>query len=154
MALNNGQFEKYASFTKAAVCMYKNRGPLVTVVTKLFSLAPDVGGSTVLNWRCVTLLASGNLRWPPGFRKFVHPCFKVHIMGRDSSVGIATRYGLDGLGTESRWGGGARIPHPSRSVSGPTHPPIQWVPGLCRRKSDGDVALTTHPQLAPRLKKE
>ena len=25
-------------------------------------------------------------------------------MGRDSSVGIATRYGLDGLGIESRWG--------------------------------------------------
>ena len=26
-------------------------------------------------------------------------------MGRDSSVGIATRYGLDGPGIESRWGG-------------------------------------------------
>jgi len=25
--------------------------------------------------------------------------------GRDSSVGIATRYGLDGPGIESRWGG-------------------------------------------------
>jgi hypothetical protein len=27
-------------------------------------------------------------------------------MGRDSSVGIATRYGLDGPGIESRWGQG------------------------------------------------
>ena len=27
-------------------------------------------------------------------------------MGRDSSVGMATRYGLDGPGIESRWGGG------------------------------------------------
>jgi len=26
-------------------------------------------------------------------------------MGRDSSVGIATPYGLDGPGIESRWGG-------------------------------------------------
>ena len=26
------------------------------------------------------------------------------VMGRDSSVGIATRYGLDGPGIESRWG--------------------------------------------------
>jgi hypothetical protein len=26
-------------------------------------------------------------------------------VGRDSSVGIATRYGLDGPGIESRWGG-------------------------------------------------
>ena len=27
----------------------------------------------------------------------------IHV-GRDSSVGIATRYGLDGPGIESRWG--------------------------------------------------
>ena len=26
------------------------------------------------------------------------------FVGRDSSVGIATRYGLDGRGIESRWG--------------------------------------------------
>ena len=26
------------------------------------------------------------------------------LVGRDSSVGIATRYGLDGPGVESRWG--------------------------------------------------
>ena len=30
-------------------------------------------------------------------------------MGRDSSVGIATRYRLDGPGIESRWGGGGEI---------------------------------------------
>ena len=29
----------------------------------------------------------------------------MKIGGRDSSVGIATRYGLDGPGFESRWGG-------------------------------------------------
>ena len=28
----------------------------------------------------------------------------VHIVGRDSVGGIATRYGLDGPGIESRWG--------------------------------------------------
>ena len=28
----------------------------------------------------------------------------IIIVGRDSSVGIATRYGLGGLGIESRWG--------------------------------------------------
>ena len=31
------------------------------------------------------------------------------MCGRDSSVGIATRYGLDGPGIESRRGGGARF---------------------------------------------
>ena len=36
--------------------------------------------------------------------------------GRDSSVGIATRYGLDGPGIESRWG--VDFSHPSRSALG------------------------------------
>ena len=49
---------------------------------------------------------------------------------RDSSVGIATRYGLDGTGIESRWGRG--FPHPSRHALEPTQPPVQWVPGLSR----------------------
>ena len=49
-------------------------------------------------------------------------------MGRDSLVGIVTRYGLDSSGIESRWG--QDFPHPSRPALGPTQPPIQWVPGL------------------------
>ena len=51
-------------------------------------------------------------------------------MGRDSSVGIATRYGLDGPGIESRWGWD--YPHPSIPAPGPTLRPIQWAPGLFR----------------------
>ena len=49
-------------------------------------------------------------------------------MGRDSAVGIATSYGLDGSGIEYWWG--RDIPHPSRPALGPTPPPIQWVPGF------------------------
>jgi hypothetical protein len=50
------------------------------------------------------------------------------LVCRVSAVGIATRYGLDGPGIESRWGGGD-FPHRSRPALGPTQPPITWVPG-------------------------
>jgi hypothetical protein len=50
------------------------------------------------------------------------------IVGRDSVVGIATRYELDGPRIESRWG--RDFQHPSRLALGPTQPIIQWVPGL------------------------
>jgi hypothetical protein len=48
------------------------------------------------------------------------PCLQV--VGRDFSVGTATRYGLDGPGIKSQWGWD--FPHQSW-----LSPPIQWVPG-------------------------
>ena len=49
--------------------------------------------------------------------------------GRDSSIGIATRYGLGGRGIESQWG--ARFAAPVQTgPGGPNQPPIQWVAGL------------------------
>jgi hypothetical protein len=43
--------------------------------------------------------------------------------GPGSSVGVATDYGLDGPGIESRWG--RDFLHLSRTALGPTQPPVQ-----------------------------
>jgi hypothetical protein len=71
--------------------------------------------------------------------------------GRDSSVGIATRYGLEGPRIESRWGEIFR-----------TYPDRLWgPPSLLHNehrvflggKGGRGVMLTTHPLLMPRLRK-
>jgi hypothetical protein len=70
----------------------------------------------------------------------------IWAVGWDSVVGIATRYGLDGRGIESRWG--ARVSAPDQTgPGGPTQPPTQWI----KRPRRG---VDHRPHLAPRLKKE
>jgi hypothetical protein len=51
-------------------------------------------------------------------RKCIYFSIWNSVVGRDSSVVIATRYGLDGPGIESRWG--RDFPHLSRPTLGPT----------------------------------
>ena len=47
--------------------------------------------------------------------------YQCCTVGRDISVGIATRYGVDGPKIESRWG--RNFPHPTRPALGLTEPP-------------------------------
>ena len=77
------------------------------------------------------------------FKGFIYARIR-HLEGRNSSVGVATRYGLDGPGIESRWG--RVFQHPSRPALGSTQPPVlQGGPGHSRGESGRGVALTTRP---------
>ena len=66
---------------------------------------------------------------PPEPKGHVQACIGIALpFGQHSSVGTATRYGLDGPRIESRWE--RDISTPVQKGHGPTQPPTQWVPGL------------------------
>ena len=64
------------------------------------------------------------------YQLLIYELSTLRTRGSGSVVGIATGYGLDGPGIESRWR--RDFPHLSRPVLGPIQPPVQWVPGLSR----------------------
>ena len=77
----------------------------------------------------------------------------MFAMGWVSSVGIATRYGLDGPRIESPWGARFSVP----VQTGPGAHPASFTMGtgsFLGVKSGQGVTLTTHPHLALRLRKE
>jgi hypothetical protein len=96
-------------------------------------------------YRLITPLLNFNKRSSLVFRD----TWRVPIFhcGPDSSAGIASRYGLDDSGVESRWR--RDFPHPSRPTLVPIQPPIQWAPGLSRGgKEAGAWRLPPHPSSA------
>ena len=72
--------------------------------------------------------------------------------GPGSSVGIATSYGLDGLGIETRW---------STRFSSPAHTGPEAHPASCKMgtgsflgvRSGRGVTLTPHPPSSAKVKK-
>ena len=69
-----------------------------------------------------------------------------------SQVGIATGYGLDGPGIESRWG--RVFPHLSRPALAPTQPPVHWVLGLSQGKGRPGLAADNSPSSSAAVMEE
>jgi hypothetical protein len=71
---------------------------------------------------------------------------------RDSTVGIATSYGLDnrGVGVQDSVGLRTFSSPVSWPDLGPTQPPIQWIPGVLSLeiKQPGSEAESSHPSNA------
>jgi len=80
----------------------------------------------LFKFRCNILIGVRISKEMPGSVASVTHC-TIRRGGRDSSVGIANRYGLDGPGIEYRRG--RDFPQSSRLALGPTQLPIQWVTG-------------------------
>jgi hypothetical protein len=70
------------------------------------------------------------------------------LVGRDSAVGIATRYGLEGPGIECRWWWD--FPHLSRPSQEPTQPRVSGYRVFPGVKGGRGVTLITHSHLVPR----
>jgi hypothetical protein len=108
--------------------------PVSIITLTLYSFVHSITHSFIDHQRHVILAIVSDFKqhaykyYLPSYltRQFYY--YTLIPMGRDSSVGIATRYGLDGPGIESRWG--RDFLQPSRPALGPTQTPIQWVPGL------------------------
>ena len=116
-ASNRNKYQKYFLEAKGGRCVrLKTLPPSCAVVMK----------SANLNF----LEPSGPLQACNGtaFTYSLFNDFLSNSVGRDSSVGIAARYGLDAPGTESGWK--RDFLSPSKPVLGPTYPPVQWTMGL------------------------
>jgi hypothetical protein len=88
-----------------------------------------VSGEVTNRWSYITFLPCIFVTWTFTIN------MSLTFVGRDSSVGIATRYGLDGPGLNSR--GKRDSAHTSRQILGPIQP-IQRVPCL----PEGNMAGT------------
>jgi len=64
--------------------------------------------------------------------------YSPRLIRWDSAVDIATRYGLDGPGIESRWGGGARFSITAQAGPGAHPASYRMGTGSLSRERGGD----------------
>jgi hypothetical protein len=79
------------------------------------------------------------------YKLYIYIC--VWGGGPGSVVGIATAYGLNGPGIESRWK--RDFPHLSRPALRPTQPPVQW--GKVRPGRDADPSSPSSAEVKNRV---
>ena len=100
MLVRNESFRKAADlqidfhFLQCLVQGRTNAGPQVAVVTKVCTVAHNVGGSSMWNLLHITVLAPTILKSLPDFGEIC--ALLVWFVGRDSVVILATGYELGG----------------------------------------------------------
>jgi hypothetical protein len=89
---------------------------------------PDYGASILVRNISIILLLVISHKKPVCKLYYIYLTATITNVCRDSSVGIATRYRLNGPEIEFRCG--RDIWRPSRTNLGPTQTPVKWAPGL------------------------
>ena len=123
---------------------------VLTCIGRYFGSANGREGYAFLCWRTTKQF----MHFPVSSGRLIFCCAMNNIQlglhyscGPGSVVGIATGYGLDGPGIESRWG--ARFSAPVQTGLRPTQPPAQWALGLSRGQRAARAWRWPHPLQVP-----
>ena len=140
----------YYFVVQVCVCVCIDNGLDLHTRGIRFEFIPNIGYVALEQWSCHKQALFRDPGWfivhKSAYRSTQSLRYGQWSVSRDSSVGIATVTGLDDPRIESRWRRG--FPHPSTPALGPTHPTVQWVPGLSRGQSGRGLGSPPTPSNA------